>query len=124
MKPRENGGEPGAANGGGRDARAPGREAPRREGYVARDNAGAGARPGGGPKRDGGRDGGRGGDRGRDGGRDGGRESGRGDGRRREESRTPMLVHSSAPTKRNKDAALDSPFAKLMALREALEKKT
>jgi ATP-dependent RNA helicase SUPV3L1/SUV3 len=76
-----------------------------------------GARPGGGgQKRDGARDGGRGGDRGRDG--------GRGDGRRREESRTPMQVHSSAPTKRGKDAVLDSPFAKLMALREALEKKT
>jgi hypothetical protein len=36
-----------------------------------------------------------------------------------------MQVHSSAPPKRSKEAAvLDSPFAKLMALREALEKKT
>ena len=35
-----------------------------------------------------------------------------------------MQVHSSAPPKRGKEANLDSPFAKLMALREALEKKT
>jgi hypothetical protein len=34
-----------------------------------------------------------------------------------------MQVHSSAPPKR-KQVDLDSPFAKLMALREALEKKT
>jgi ATP-dependent RNA helicase SUPV3L1/SUV3 len=122
MKPRENS-APADANGG-----APGRDArgPRREGYVARDGAAPGGRPSG-PKRDGG--GGRDRDGGRDGARDGGRGGDRGGrsggGGRREESRTPMQVHSSAPPKRSKDAAvLDSPFAKLMALREALEKKT
>jgi hypothetical protein len=34
-----------------------------------------------------------------------------------------MQVHSSAPAKRKSNDP-DSPFAKLMALREALEKKT
>jgi hypothetical protein len=35
-----------------------------------------------------------------------------------------MMVHSSAPPKRKPAVDLDSPFAKLMALRESLEKKT
>jgi ATP-dependent RNA helicase SUPV3L1/SUV3 len=113
LKPRENGGADT-----GREARSDTRgdsRGPRRDGN--RD----GGRPPGGPKREGG-----GRDGARDAGRGGDRDRGRGgDGRRREESRTPMQVHSSAPPKRSKDAAvLDSPFAKLMALREALEKKT
>jgi ATP-dependent RNA helicase SUPV3L1/SUV3 len=115
-KPRENGFS------GGRDGAKGAGEAPRDTGRDStRDGARDGARP---PKRDSGRDGGRGRDGAKSGGRDGARDGGRGfGGGRREDSRTPMQVHSSAPAKRKPNDP-DSPFAKLMALREALEKKT
>ena len=45
----------------------------------------------------------------------------RGD-RKREERRVPMNVISSAPTKKAGAVDPDSPFAKLMALREAMGK--
>ncbi len=50
-------------------------------------------------------------------------EGGRGgDQRKREERRVPMNVVSSAPTKKAGAVDPDSPFAKLMALREAMSK--